>query len=556
MDNFTQSIYGENDHAEIPFSVSSLEELVQLNFQFVRCDKNMLNKLKKQYSDLLTKALTEKDYKVLNLAYRMVGYTRDLIYGKGEYAISYMMIDVWHNIVNSAASFLLRNFVSFANEEHPYGSWKDIKGFIGYLLKVNNDDIYIKYHFLINNIIVLINTQLKYDLYYINIDPSKVSLCAKWVPRETNCSLKMFYEKLAVHYYKNEQFSVKKSKMYYRKNVLSKLNKFLDTVQIKMCGKSWATIDHNKTPSIALKRNKTALLNLKKNKEQRSDDDDRIICAENFKKYIESVIKDDKKEMKGKRVGVNEYVAEALKTSSMTQHEIDVLNLQWKNFMKTITPSLNGCIVMADVSGSMNGDPLNACIGLSAVIQEISTFGRRVLTFSETPTWVNLDNVTDFISVVSKIRKAHWGTTTNFYKAFQLIIDVIKQKPHPPIADVENLMLVILSDMQINQADKNYSSMYDGISSQFKELGLNIYGKELSPPLLVFWNLRSTNGMPCATTEKGVIMMSGFSPVILNSFCEKGIDVLKNYTPENMFIEQLKNKRYDCLGEYINLVLC
>lgn len=561
MDELSNRQYGENGHAELPFSNTSMELLVQLNFQFVRCDKNKLNELKEKYTVFLTNVLKEKNYTVLNLAYRMVGYTRDLIDGKGEYAFSYMMLDVWFNtIYENPALYALEKFVILNDGEHPYGSWKDIKGFINYLFETTGysfEVIFQKYEKLINGFIGLINEQLRKDIINMDLDPSKVSLCAKWVPRETNRSLTSFYKELAVDFYKKDNFSVKKSKMNYRKNVLSKLNKFLDTIQVKMCDKQWATIDHKKTPSVALKRNKKALLNLKKDGEQRSEEEDRIICAENFKKYIESIVKDDKKELKGKRVGANEYVKEAIRIINswgepVTQCEIDVLNLQWKNLMTTITPKLNGCIVMADVSGSMEGDPMNACIALSAVIQEISTFGRRVLTFSYEPSWVNLDKATTFIDVVREIKKAPWGVNTNFYKAFQLIIDVINTTNPPPFEEVENLMLVILSDMQIDQADRNYASMHDGISTKFKEVGLKVYGKELSPPLLVYWNLRSTDGMPCATTEKGVIMMSGFSPVILNSFCEKGVDSLKNYTPENMFIEQLNSKRYDCLGNFID----
>ena len=40
-------------------------------------------------------------------------------------------------------------------------------------------------------------------------------------------------------------------------------------------------------------------------------------------------------------------------------------------------------------------------------------------------------------------------------------------------------------------------------------------------------------------------MFSGFSPVLLNLFCEKGIDFLNNATPWSQLIDILKNKRYD-----------
>ena len=39
--------------------------------------------------------------------------------------------------------------------------------------------------------------------------------------------------------------------------------------------------------------------------------------------------------------------------------------------------------------------------------------------------------------------------------------------------------------------------------------------------------------------------MSGFSPALLNVFCEKGVEGLREYTPFNTLIESLKNERYD-----------
>ena len=47
------------------------------------------------------------------------------------------------------------------------------------------------------------------------------------------------------------------------------------------------------------------------------------------------------------------------------------------------------------------------------------------MTFSSSPEWVNLDECTDFVDCVNKIRRCNWGMNTNFYKALQLILDAI-----------------------------------------------------------------------------------------------------------------------------------
>lgn len=47
---------------------------------------------------------------------------------------------------------------------------------------------------------------------------------------------------------------------------------------------------------------------------------------------------------------------------------------------------------MCDVSGSMAGDPMNACIGLGIAINELNEglYSNSIMTFSEKPVWVNL----------------------------------------------------------------------------------------------------------------------------------------------------------------------
>jgi hypothetical protein len=64
-------------------------------------------------------------------------------------------------------------------------------------------------------------------------------------------------------------------------------------------------------------------------------------------------------------------------------------------------------------------------------------------------------------------------------------------------------------------------------------------------PHILFWNLRSTSGFPCKSNEKGASIMSGFSPALLNMFCDRGLEALENATPWNMMLEMLNDDRYD-----------
>jgi hypothetical protein len=142
--------------------------------------------------------------------------------------------------------------------------------------------------------------------------------------------------------------------------------------------------------------------------------------------------------------------------------------------------------------------------------------------------------------------------TTNFYYALDLIRQVIEDNKMPREV-VEKLTLVIFSDMQMcdvspelrNIEKKN--TLFENIRQMFAKMGERLYGDSetpLKPPHIVLWNLRKTTGFPCLSTDENVSMMSGFSPALLNVFCRKGIDGLKNYTPWSTLTETLNNSRY------------
>jgi hypothetical protein len=203
---------------------------------------------------------------------------------------------------------------------------------------------------------------------------------------------------------------------------------------------------------------------------------------------------------------------------------------------------------MVDVSGSMSGDPLHAAIALGLRIADKSLLGKRVLTFSANPTWVNLDDCDNFISMVDKVQRADWGMNTNFAAALNMILDAIVQHKLQP-EDVEDMVLTILSDMQIDQADHSYGSMMTMIEHKYAEAGMRLYKKPFKPPHILFWNLRSTSGFPALSTQKNASMMSGFSAALLNLFCEEGLNALQSCTPWSMFLKGIQLDRYKPLED-------
>jgi hypothetical protein len=462
-----------------------------------------------------------------------------------------MMIHTWYRFFPQLATFAVKCLVDLEDKTvHQYGSWKDIKYFCEYC-KSQGENVF---HPLIQYAIQLVNDQLKLDAVP---DATNISLTAKWVPREKS-SFGWLYESFASNYFREiletantnerQRRAVLKCKTQYRK-LLTSLNTIIDTTQVKQCGKNWTEIDFAKVTSITIAKQKKAFLNKKKDGSVRFlEDKDRIECAEHFQSRIKQAVAGEVV-MKGKRVGMSDFTKQACELlHSKSQMEIDLLNSQWRDNLVQ-TGALGNMIAMVDVSASMEGDPMEVAIALGIRIAEKSALGKRVMTFSTTPTWVNLEPYSDFVSMVGVVKRAEWGMNTNFEAAHNLILDAIIQNKMAPV-DVQNMILVVLSDMQMDTGDRcDKEALYEKMESKYAAAGVRVHGKPYKPPHILFWNLRSTCGFPSLSSQANCSMMSGFSPALLNFFCEQGIDALQSCTPWSVLEKTLENERYKIMAD-------
>ena len=573
LDNHTATSnkLGENGHTEYDWSHNFQERICQFHFQLVRTNQmtvlsNILRGLLRTLFDNKPKGPIGSGCvnEFLCVLYCMLAQTRDIIDGKGEYELSYMMLLVWYEFFPTLALYALESFVHspidiqtkvVAVDFHPYGSWKDMKYFANYC-KSNgcSDD-----HPFIKRIIYLTNTQLYFDENAMNsgLPSSKLSLAAKWIPRQSSTQFGWLNKLLAMDYHREIMSSVMgaplsgqyksaqtKCIMLYRK-LLSKLNSQLDTIQIKQCAHNWASIDHAKTTSITFMKQSKALYNVDKNGKQRSSEYDRKQCAEQLKEFVDERVKSGN-EIKGGRVGMADFTKKAMELISRQRNsrhdvsclsEIALLNSQWRD-SSALTGPLSNFVAMVDTSASMTwegGDPYNVAVSLGIRVAEKSALGKRVMTFSNNPTWVRLSG--EYIDMVEQISKSDAGMGTDFYKALDLILQACCE--NNVLAEVvAKMVLVIFSDMQISEGDSGYKSMYAGIVLKYRDAGYN------QPPHILFWNLRSTGGFPTLMREPNVSTMSGFSPALLNTFCEKGVEGLASANPWDSLVVSLYKERY------------
>lgn len=562
LDQHNPKTIGENGHLEHGWSNNEEDKICQLYFQLVR-SKNHDN-LESIWTTIITSFIGRENEKMrlFKLALKIIANVRDIKNGKGEYQLSYTLLYVLYKYYPNIAKLTFLKFITMGDSIHCLGSFKDVKYFCNYIKNRECSES----HPFINYIVETVIYMLKEEEQIYNRREAN-SLLAKWLPRGKSKKYGWLFDKIAYVYYDyiirtaktfvNKGSAQRKAKTLLRK-LLAKINKKLDTTQIHMAGKTWSLIDFNKVTGPTLRIHKKGFQNITKMNNNRSNSEDRVNCALNLAKFIEDS-KNGIKSVNGKRVDMYKLVKDAI--NAKTSLEVDLVNEQWKDNSSETKDMSHFVIPMSDVSGSMCDDemiPLYNAIGFGIRMSEKThpEFRNRILTFSDKPSWFKINENMTFHQKVNAMKNDNnWGQSTNFYKALELILNVCLENNIPP-TDVEKMILAIFSDMQLNRAQNsslNLLTMMENIKLMFSEAGMkSIWKKPYPVPHILFWNLKKTNGFPNSVYEKNTTMISGYSPILLNTFSEKGFQELKNITPFKMLEDILSHKNYNFIDIYCN----
>ena len=267
----------------------------------------------------------EEAREYISILYRIIFQTRDIINGKGEYKFAHIMIGElvkfgyteygqnYKSITDNLANMALFNLVYFNEEKHveekhveenslPYGSWKDIKYFCNYLrdyVLIETDAEDISQLPIFKYILKLVVKQLKADIDIINESKTErnPSLLCKWLPREKSIKFGWLAKYIAMEYYpewinlttnnlKTYKKSIRKCLTHYRQ-IVSYVNKVLQTTQIYQCGEQWENIIFENVTKQTLKKQKAAFKNENNNKNNKNNEDDRNKCRDNYNYYIQ-----------------------------------------------------------------------------------------------------------------------------------------------------------------------------------------------------------------------------------------------------------------------------
>ncbi len=295
----------------------------------------------------------------------------------------------------------------------------------------------------------------------------------------------------------------------YRKT-LSALRAKLNVVERQQCAGQWDEINYSAVPSKAM---------LLYRKAYAKHDGERF--AE-FKKKVE----------KGEaKINAGTLYPYDIVGKVLNGDDDSTLDLVWQALPNYITKPFNG-LVMADVSGSMSGLPMAVSISLAMYIAERNqgAYHNLFMTFSESPEIVQVEGRT-LQQKVRNLKRAHWEMNTNLQAAFAKILAVAKAKAVPQ-SEMPKILFVV-SDMELDEADSNGGTNFDGIRRQYNEAGYEL-------PTIVFWNVNSRNNhQPVRLDEQGVYLVSGCSPSILETM----LNVTAG-TPYELMVKALSSDRY------------
>lgn len=341
-------------------------------------------------------------------------------------------------------------------------------------------------------------------------------LCAKWMPRKGAIAARL---RVKLGY----------TPKFYRKRLVE----LTQVVETQMCAKDWDNINFNHVPSVASARYKKAFAR----------------HTEKYKEWAAKLVSKDPEVAKTVKVNAGAvYPYDVLKGAigsyymSYNKAALDHITAQWDALPNYVGDA--NILPIVDVSGSMGcragggaSKSMTTCLDVSVSLglyladKNKGKFKDTFLTFSEKPELMHLKG--NILDKISQMKQSNWDMNTNLHAAIQKILDVAIQGK-VPVEEMPNVLL-ILSDMQFDRCAKYDDSAMQMIARKYEAAGYTI-------PQIVFWNLNAYDNAPVKYNEKGVALVSGFSPAIVKNVLAAD---LKDFTPESIMLKTIMVERYN-----------
>jgi hypothetical protein len=363
-----------------------------------------------------------------------------------------------------------------------------------------------------DDLFCLFNTQVESEAIKVIVNALKEGngLAAKWLPRLGG--------KVPDHK-KHIANKVRSAMDLGPKEYRQMLVKLTNVVETPMCAKEFDKINYEHVPSVAMSRYSKAF---GKNDTTR------------FLEYKESLSNGEAK--------INAGALYPYDVTKNLQHgDSDLANEQWKSLPNFMEGTIERVLPVCDVSGSMetsigNGvtSAMDVCISLGLYISERNEgpFKDAFVTFSERPELQYLTG--DLKSRFAQLQSADWGMSTDLEATFRYILD--QGIKHKVSEEQMPTCILIMSDMEFNQATRRHDSAFDMIRRKYEEAGYTL-------PNIIFWNLCSRHdNMPVTKDDNGTALISGFSPSILKTVLSGNA-----MNPIQIMLDTINQPRYETI---------
>ena len=511
---------------------------------------SVLHSLKTDIQKASSTDSLQKLIEYMILLYKLVAYTRDSYYGKGEQDLTYMMIYIWYqyfplpalNLLNILPKFLESDDAAVEGGEGgegvedgqklPYGSWKDMSRFckfVRFFSKQRDQDPLIEYAVgLLNHQLDLDNRAWSEALSVYNtarnnpmriVEPVRpnvreiTSLVCKWIPRESSSSMRWLFDRCVIQWVRSitpEYFktvrdekhfgsALRKAKREYRLMV-SGLSKEWDIPQIKQCARSWKTIDPVSVSGKTLHHNRRAFLNIDSQgctRKKTMKDDDRIVCSEKFMDFFAKDFcgsggrdgREGREERGGRQYNLNmDLYIRSVFYKSVNLSEHCFLQKSWDK----ICLSLEGCkhyfLPVLDLS-LFSSDGFYSAVGFSLLLSQISSMGKRMIGFDKTPVWLDLDGYkNNIVDQVDYLKQigSEKHIGSNLVESIDLVANALLQSD-TSIDEMSQLVLVLISDFN---DIKSFEATHEKIANVFEKK--EVFTHKM--PKIVYWNVCRGDG--------------------------------------------------------------
>ena len=425
-----------------------------------------------------------------NLALKSLFYIRDVRGGQGER-------EVFRACINWIANKHPEDIEHLVAQIQEFGRWDDLFSLYGTKLE--------------NAANTVIANQLSQD-----IKAERPSLLAKWLKSENTSS------KVSRAIARATRQALRLDSKTYRK-ILTSLRAKIELVEASISANRWTDVNYSHVPSNAGKKYKNAF---------RKHDSER---------YSAFHVKVEKGEAKMnvktlypyeiiKETGI--YAGSTLDRYAGGGVDWQYIQNAWKSLPDYFKGKQEDMLVVADVSGSMQGDPLFVSISLAMYAAEHNkgVWHGKFMTFSSQPTFISFPENATMMDKINILSKAPWNMNTD--------INAVFEKVHGVATATKSCVsrIVIVSDMEFDACSRTDKTVFEKWKGKFEAAGFEMPG-------IVFWNVASRNGHFAAQAHEGnVQLVSGLSPSTYEQLCEN-----KFLTPYEYMVKVVTQPRYDVI---------